>query len=68
MSDWMTSDTSLCSKLGVKTVIFSDFKTILEQLQKMKVVVISLLSDNVAFARTYSGRISELLVSTLKCG
>lgn len=68
MSDWMTSDTSLCSKLGVKTVIFSDFKTILEQLQKMKVVVISLLSDNVAFARTYSSRISELLVSTLKCG
>ena len=40
MSSWMKSDISLSSKLGVKTVIFCNFKTIPEKFQKMKVAVI----------------------------
>ena len=36
----MKSDISLSSKLGVKTVIFCNFKTIPEKFQKMKVAVI----------------------------
>ena len=41
MGGWMKSNTSLSSKLGVKVVIFWNFKTILEQFQKMKVVVLT---------------------------